>query len=379
LIIFLPEDSPLKRYLKHETCSLKNLSLQKKILIAPLDWGLGHATRCIPIINELLNHDCEVQIATSGKALVLLKGEYPLLRFHEIVSYDIHYSRTLALSLSLLFQVTKIMKCISEEHQQIERIVNENKIDFIVSDSRFGCWSDRVPSVFVTHQLNILMPAALTWIGSILNYWNHRQIRKFDRCWVPDGLYDRITGKLTESKGLTIAYIGMLSRFEKIKSAKKKYDILVLISGPEPERTLMERTLLKKIANAGVKVMLVRGIPEATTSGAEVSENMFQINHLNAKLLNRVIEESEIIISRSGYSTIMDLAKLNKKAIFIPTPGQTEQLYLAKQLRRRKIAYTTSLSGLDLDKAVKLSSNYSGFNGFHNGSLLKQAVTELLA
>lgn len=344
-----------------------------------MDWGLGHATRCIPIINEFLKLECEVQIASSGNALVLLKQEFPKLKFHQLVSYDAHYSKIFPLSVSLFFQLPKFIARIKKEHQQIENIVSDEKIDLVISDNRYGCWNKQVTTVFVTHQVNILMPWAVKWLEPVINYFNHQQIKKFDHCWVPDELNNRITGKLTDAKGLNVTYIGMLSRFEKFGPVNKKYNLLVLLSGPEPQRTLMERELAKKLSGTRLKVMLVRGIPGDMTSRMDTNENVVQKNHLNANELNQVIEESEIVISRSGYSTIMDLAKLNKKAIFIPTPGQTEQVYLADQLSRRKIAYYTDLNELDVNKAIELSSGYSGFNGEHKNDLLAKAVSELLA
>ena len=351
----------------------------KKIVIAPLDWGLGHATRCIPIINEFLQRGCKVQIASSGNALVLLKQEFPTLKFHELVSYNAHYSRAFPLAISLFFQLPKFIARIKKEHQQIENIIRAEKIDFVITDNRYGCWTKQVSSVFITHQVNISMPLAMRWLEPAVNYFNHRQIKKFDRCWVPDGLIDRITGKLADARGVNVTYIGMLSRFEKSASVEKKYNLLVLLSGPEPQRTMMEEEIVERLHDSQLKVMIVRGIPGDATTITRGNVNIIQQNHLNAKELNQVIEESEIVISRSGYSTIMDLAKLNKKSIFIPTPGQTEQVYLADQLSRRKIAYCTDLNELDVNKAIELSSGYSGFNGEHKNDLLVKAVNELLA
>lgn len=350
----------------------------KKILIAPLDWGLGHATRCIPIIQEFLNRRCEVQIASSGRALALLKQEFAALRFHELVSYDAHYSKTFPLAVSLFFQVPKFLGRIKEEHRQIERIVRDEQIEVVISDNRYGCWSAQVPSVFITHQVNILMPRVLRWMEPWVNHFNHQLIRRFSACWVPDEPHDRITGKMTASRRLKVTYIGMLSRFEKIEVTARKYDLLVLLSGPEPQRTRMEREILKKLTGSPLKVLVVRGIPGEPGSRIESNDNIVQINHLNAKELNLAMAESEVIFSRSGYSTLMDLSRLNKKAIFIPTPGQTEQEYLARQLEERKIVYTTSLAKLDLNKAMALSAGYAGFRGPHNPDLLVKTINELL-
>ncbi len=346
-------------------------------MVTPLDWGLGHATRCIPVIKEFLSQGCEVQIATSGNALVLLKQEFPDSRFHEIVSYNVHYAKVIPLAVSLGFQVSKFWGRIKEEHEQIKKIVEEDRIDILISDNRYGCWSAIVPSILITHQVNILLPTLLKWMEPIVNYFIHKLIRNFDQCWVPDELSNRITGKLTEAKGLSLTFIGMLSRFKEVKLVKKKYDILVLLSGPEPSRTLFEKEMIKKLMATAFKAMLVRGLP-GNESTVDVGDNVAQENHLNSKELNQVIAESEIILCRSGYSTIMDLAKLSKKAIFIPTPGQTEQLYLAKRLNKNKIAYKTTLKKIDLNKDIALASTYLGFSESYNNALLVKAVKELL-
>jgi len=351
----------------------------KKILIAPLDWGLGHATRCVPVIHEFLHWGCEVQIASSGSALVLIKEEFPQLKYHNLVLYDAHYSKIFPVALSVLFQIPKFLNRIKQEHDQIEKIVCDEKIDFVISDNRYGCWSKQVSSVFITHQVNILMPWTIRWLEPLVNYFNHLQIKKFNYCWVPDELNNRITGKLTDAKRVKVTHIGMLSRFRKMESVERKYDLLVLLSGPEPQRTLMEQALTKKLSGTRLKVILVRGFPMDTTSRMDGNEYVVQQNHLSARELNQVIEESKIVISRSGYSTIMDLAKLGKKAIFIPTPGQTEQMYLADQLTKRKIAYCTDLNSLDVNKAIGLSNGYSGFTGEYNNELLSKAISNLLA
>lgn len=350
----------------------------KRILLTPLDWGLGHATRCIPIIKLLLQRGCEVQIATSGGALKLLKQEFPTLRFHELVSYDVYYSDSIPLSWSILFQVPKFLRRINTEHKQVEHIVRENSINLVVSDNRYGCWCSLVESVFITHQINILLPKKLRWAQGRLNGFNRKAIKKFNRCWVPDTMIDRVTGELSEAHELNVTYVGMLSRFERSVSTEKKYDLLVLLSGPEPQRSVMERVMMKQIENYSGKVMLVRGLPGETQSLSDLPAHVSCRNHVVASELNAMIEASSLVIARSGYSTIMDLAKLGAKAVLIPTPGQTEQEYLAEQLMKRKIAFCTDLHNFDLLKAIELSTGYSGFQMKWDDSLLEEATNEIL-
>lgn len=349
------------------------LTSPKKILVAPLDWGLGHATRCIPVINEFLSRGCEVQIASSGNALVLLKQELEDLKFHELVSYRAEYSDRTSFMLKILFQMPKFLLTIRKEHQQVERIVTNENIDLLISDNRYGCWSTHVPSVLITHQINIPMSSGWKWLGRIINYGNHRQIRKFTECWAPD-FPNGITGRMTRLGNLKIKFIGMISRFNQITLPIKR-EILFLISGPEPQRTIFELKIKEQIKKTGCgSYLIVKGKPE---SGEPLTAT--EINHLPALELNEAIESSQLIISRSGYTTIMDLSKLGKKAFFIPTPGQTEQEYLAEQLEKKGVAFYQHQNEFNLEVALKKSKKYKGFEGYPASSnLLAKAIEDCI-
>jgi uncharacterized protein (TIGR00661 family) len=349
------------------------LSTSKKILITPLDWGLGHATRCIPIIHEFLNRGCEVQIASSGSALILLKQEFPKLKFHELVSYKANYSDKGSFMLKILFQMPKFLWAIRKEHNQIEQILKNENIDLLISDNRYGCWSSNVPSILITHQINILMSSSWKWLEGMINYGNHKQIKKFRECWVPD-FPNGVTGKMTQPIVPNTKFIGMISRFERKKISMKR-EILFLISGPEPQRSIFETKIKAAIANVDCKsYLIIKGKPESV-SKCQPNE----INHLSGTALNEAIESSQLIISRSGYTTIMDLCKLEKKAMFIPTPGQTEQEYLAEQLKISGTAFYQNQNEFDLALALAESKNYKGFECYPtNSNLLAKAINELI-
>ena len=354
-----------------------NKSSTKRILVTPLDWGLGHATRCIPIIRALKKRNAEVFIASSGRALVLLREEFPELISFELTAYNVHYSRSLPFSLSLFLQIPKYLRTIKREHAQVEQIVRQHKIDLIISDNRFGCWSAEVPSVFITHQVNLQMPGSLKWTELLINRLNLNWIRKFNHCWIPDELENPITGKLSDSKSVNGRYIGMLSRFRKGIEVNKKYELLILLSGPEPQRTVLEEKLLKQLKDFSDQVFFVRGLPGEIDLPVSEKINLYFANHLPSDELNKVIEESELIICRSGYSTIMDFSRLAKKAIFIPTPGQTEQEYLADELKKRKIAFCAGQDNFNLNQALKLSMAYTGFLESDGNDLLDKALDQL--
>src|SRR5258706_4554115 len=345
----------------------------KKILVAPLDWGLGHATRCIPVINAFLSKGCEVQIESSGDALVLLKEEYPSLKFHSIVSYSANYSSFLPFMIKIGLQMPKFIMAIRKEHYQVEKIVREEKIDLLISDNRYGCWSKSVPSVLITHQVNIIMPSGWRWLEGIINFGNHRQIKKFTECWAPD-FPNGITGLMTSPTKIKIKFIGMVSRLAKMK-APIRFDILALISGPEPQRTLFENKIKSQLSTSGLSYFIIKGKPD----GASKPDD-HETNHFSANELNLIIESSSIVISRSGYSTIMDLWRLGKKAIFIPTPGQSEQEYLAEKLMKRKIAFYQKQDEFDLNHSLEESKKYKGFEGYEpSPNLLADAIENLLS
>jgi len=354
-----------------------NNSSPKRILVAPLDWGLGHATRCIPIIRELIRRKAEIFIASSGHALILLRQEFPDLIFFELPAYRMHYSKRLPFSVNLFLQAPKFFKAEKLEHDQITKVVEEHKVDLIISDSRVGCWSNSVPSVFITHQVNLQMPLLLKWLSPAVNRLNHRWINRFTHCWIPDELENPISGKLSSTQSINARFIGILSRFKQLAGIEKKYNLLVLLSGPEPQRTVLEEILLKQLMNFSSNVFFVRGLPGENHLAQHNNRNVSFANHLPSDELNNIIEESELIICRSGYSTVMDMARLAKKVIFIPTPGQTEQEYLAEELMKRKIAFCVNQDSFNLMQALKLSVAYTGFVGLGENDLMEKAFDEL--
>jgi uncharacterized protein (TIGR00661 family) len=352
----------------------------KRILICPLDWGLGHATRCVPIINEFNKRGCEVIVASSGEALILLKKEFPSLQFQKLVSYRVRYSLRLPFMIKVFLQIPKFIQAVWQERNEVAKIIKEEKIDLVISDCRYGCWSDIVPSIFITHQVNLLMPPLLRWIGPLTNFFNHLQITKFTRCWVPDFPKNRITGKLSEADGLNVKYIGMLSRFNSsvVTARSKKYEVLAVLSGPEPQRTKFEKILKSQLLLSGKPCLLVRGLPGENVKN-EVHNQLVVVNYLSSNELQTAIEDSKVVISRSGYSSVMDFTRLGGRVIFVPTPGQTEQEYLAQQLEMKGIAFYQRQEKFDLNFALKQVERYKGFNSqnFQHG-LLSEAIDDLL-
>lgn len=331
----------------------------KRVLVAPLDWGLGHATRCIPLIRELLQRHCIVFIAGSGASLELLKKEFPSLTLFTITGYEPHYPSNGSMVLSMASQLPGFYRTITKEHHEIEQIIDEYRIEYIISDNRYGCWTKKIPSVFITHQSNILMPKRFGWLSSIVKRLNEKFMKKFSVCWVPDFPDGALSGELLAfgktNHDIAVEFIGSLSRFKPLADCEKKYDVAAVFSGPEPQRTIFEKIVTEQLSSSGLKYFIVRGIPGST----EVRNN--SADFMTSGDLQQLLCESQLVIARSGYSTIMDLAALGKKAILVPTPGQTEQEYLAKKLKERMITFSVKQSAFNLGEALKESKNYSGF------------------
>ena len=326
-----------------------------RILIAPLDWGLGHATRCIPVIATLIKQHCTVIVAAEDQIKTLLQKEFPYLQFIELKGYSIKYSRyKLGMPVKLLFQLPKIIYRIYAENKWLKNIVKENNIDTVISDNRMGLYHKKIPCVYITHQLTIKTSSRFT--ERFAQKIHYHYINKFKACWVPDAEGDfNLAGALSHPALLPkvpVTYLGALSRFEK-KQAEIKYDLCVILSGPEPQRTIFEKIILADIEKISGQNFLVRGLPQETKA-LELKNNSIEIkNYLGADELNKVIQQSKIIISRCGYSTIMDLVKLQQKAILVPTPGQTEQEYLAGYLQQKKLFYSVAQQNFSLPEAIK--------------------------
>ena len=308
-----------------------------KILVAPLDWGLGHATRCIPIIYHLLNQGAAVWLASNGQSLRVLKDAFPQLPFYELPGYNISYQKNgRQFAFKILMQLPKIIDAVWSEHRWLKRMQKVHRWDLVISDNRYGLFSTATKTIIITHQLNVFSGwGKLTDI--MLQRVLYSYINRFDHCWIPDAQgTPNLTGILGHPVNLPkrVAYIGPISRMNHISTASNN-TILILLSGPEPQRSLLEKIILTQVSSIKRDFLLVRGLPSETAL-PDVPSHVHAINYLGGTDLSMAINAVSLIICRSGYSSVMDLVKLQKKAILIPTPGQTEQEYLGKQLMKMK-------------------------------------------
>jgi uncharacterized protein (TIGR00661 family) len=336
-------------------------SLKPNILIAPLDWGLGHATRCVPVIQKLIQKKCNVLVAAEGKIKSMLHKEFPGLLFIDFKGYRIHYSKnSWMLPLQIGKQIPKIISTIQYENEQLRKIVREHNVHGIISDNRYGFYHERVPSVFITHQLRIKTPFG-KFVDDYIQRINYKYINRFSECWVPDNeTENNLAGELSHPQkktSVTVKYIGPLSRFKEVIAQDEKH-LLILLSGPEPQRTIFENLLIQQLNEYKGSVVFVRGLPDEANS-LNLASNISVYNHLPSEELNKKMNEASFVISRCGYSTVMDLAALKKKSILIPTPGQTEQEYLSKHLMKNNFALCVEQNKFRLKNALELSSQFS--------------------
>lgn len=356
----------------------------KTILIAPLDWGLGHATRCIPIIKTLLAKDYNLIVAASGKPKKLLQQEFPEIFFVELNGYNIEYSKNkFLLPFKIGLQIPKILHAIKQENKWLQEFVQANKVDFIISDNRFGFYHNQIPSVFITHQLTIQTP--FSWLTKLVQKINYSYIHQFNACWLPDFEgKQNLAGILSHPKQLpniSTHYIGLLSRFQNKKEALIKQQVCVLLSGPEPQRTLLENKILASCENYNGNIVLLRGLPNVNQS-ISVPKNCVVYNHLQSETLESILQQSEYIICRSGYTSLMELLAMQKKCIVIPTPGQTEQEYLAKQLQQQNWCLSFAQKNFDFNTSLNHAQQFNyqipNFKVLELQALIPQLVEQLM-
>ncbi len=349
----------------------------KKVLVCPLDWGLGHATRCIPIIRELKKNGAEVIIAGDGQSLELLKQEFPDLVTITLRGYNIKFSR---ISLPVILKlIPRVLFKIISEHRRVKEIIRNHQVDVLISDNRYGLWNREAYTVFITHQPNIITPQRVQFAAPLLRTITRWFINKYNECWIPDSAgEENLSGKLSHGYPLpaNTRFIGLLSRFEEYKESTvstentgifyknnlvstdksvseltSTYSIIAILSGPEPQRTIFEKRVIDQLSQIPDRSLVIRGIAKSSNIDAPKEDtdvfrmrlntsdsitsgsvpNISIVNHLKANEMFSVLKNAAVVICRGGYSTLMDLCFTGNKVICIPTPGQTEQEYLAEK------------------------------------------------
>lgn len=323
---------------------MQNSQVRRKILFAVLNWGLGHATRSSVLIRELVNRGYEVHLASDGEAGQVLRRDFPDLPYHTLESYGIRYGSKRFFNLTLLLKGPRIMARHRKEQRIIRELHRQYQFIGVISDNRPSAGIRGIPSVYITHQLTV-KSGYRTPLVSALHRWFYT---RFTEIWVPDTVSHFLSGELSDSFTSRVRYIGWLSRFPKVPQ-NRSVPWAAVLSGPEPSRSEWEKDLIKLRHTLPEGGIIVRGKP-----GEGESSDQGILNYLDRDGMAQLYADAEVIISRSGYSTLMDLALHGKKAILVPTPGQPEQEYLARHLAENRLGWIIGSQG-NIDYASVLN------------------------
>lgn len=353
-----------------------------KILYAVLDMGLGHASRSLPIIRKFIDFGCDVSIASKGRALSFLKSELPDLRFYEAPGYDIEYANNQFLIAKLLQQLPKIFRRIKQENDFCQKIANSFSPNIIMSDHCYGMYHEKIPSYFITHQVFFAIPFDLPFISGIVSLFNLNAHKNFEKVFIPDFPNEQgglLSGKLSviPKNSTRYKHVGILSSLNKVP-ANETIDVFISISGPEPQRTHFEDIALSQVEEIPGKKVVILGKSESEIKITD-KENLAIFTHLSRAQVQQYVNKSQLIISRPGYSTIMELVELGKQALFVPTPGQTEQAYLSRRMQNAGWFYSVAQNRIELKNDVEQARSYPGLHRpFETEKAVESIMEEVL-
>lgn len=301
--------------------------LNKTILISPLDWGFGHTTRCVSLIQTLIESNNKVIFVGNTRQVSFIKTEFPNIDTEFLEGYNIELSSKRNTYVQILKQVFKIVRVVKKERLFVRNYTKEHVVDLILSDNRYGFRDSNIESIFIGHQLNLQLPNFKT----LINKYLIKLINQFNKVWIVDEKEINLAGELSNSINLKIPfqYIGLLSRFKK-HLLPIKYDFLIIVSGPHPENSIF----LNEVEEVFKEIQLRIAIVSTVKSNVNL-EHVDYFYNASTNKLNDLVNETETIISKSGYTTLMELSSLDKKAILIPTKGQFEQEYLAGHVKNK--------------------------------------------
>ncbi|MDD2195878.1 MAG: glycosyltransferase [Bacteroidales bacterium] len=311
------------------------------VLVSPLGWGLGHASRLIPVINALLDKGCTVVIGADPHTIELLQPRFPNVECFVFKSVNVKFSKGKHQLFSLIRIAIKLLLLAKREQRELKRIIDTKSITAIISDNRYGLHAKGVKSVLVTHQLSPIFPKPFGWLQPLGKRYIKRQAQQFTECWIPDSENGfRLSGNLSDGEVATpnARFVGLMSRFSLLEPQKlqKGFDLVGVVSGPPPHRQAFEQELINIGQRLNLRTLIVQGLPQGKNA-ARTKGKVTLVPHLPDIQFAKELISAKYVICRSGYSTIMDLIALQCSAITVPTPGQTEQEYLANRIEGEKL------------------------------------------
>ena len=336
-----------------------------QVLFAICSWGLGHAARDLPLIKRMIQNGHQISIVGQGRSLEFIKKELGKKHtYYEISDYSPVYS-------SKAFSVTKFvgkvpfyLREVAKEHKKIEQLVNSNGYERIISDSRFGVYHPGIPSFLIFHQLRFIAPGRIKILERCTEGFNYFFFRNnFQKFLIPDvekedlSLSGDLSHNLCYFKEAKINYLGVLCDLKK-REISQDIDYFISISGPEPQRTIFEKKIMSQLSSLKGRVVIALGKPEEKKETSCKDVKIF--SYLGRKKQEEMMNRSRLVITRPGYTTLMELAMLGKKALFIPTPGQTEQMYLAEYHFKKANFYRVFQNEVNLAEDVVKAEKYPG-------------------
>lgn len=326
-------------------------------MICPLDWGLGHASRDVYLVHRLLDCNYEVIFGGEGASIEFLKTEFPGLKYIYLPSFQIRFSSKYPAWFMITLFLPGFFTWAVREKKILQQVIREYKIDLVISDTRYGLWSSLIPSIIITHQVSFRLPLLLKPFQYLLYRINLIALSRFSQCWIPDFPgHPNLSGYLAHKYKLPVnsLFIGPLSRFHNLENeiaSGKRFEVAVILSGPEPQRSIFEKMITEQLIKSKRHSIIVCGLPSRKLS-ENLSTNTIRVSFLTGIELLAILKSSEYIICRSGYSTIMDMVILEKKAILIPTPGQTEQEYLARYMEKQGFFLFAEQRSFNLEQVI---------------------------
>ena len=357
---------------------------QKTVLVAPLNWGLGHAARMVPVIELLLSRKVNVLLAADKRPYDFLKKRFPGCEMIRLPGYEPFYPEKGSMAFNMLLTFPHMLTKARQAKKILQELIDSYAIDLVISDNRYELSSSKTYCVFITHQLSVQTIGWQRLFQPLITQLIYRHIKRYDELWIPDYEDEQhnLSGRLSHVKKFPVKnyhFTGPLSRFDpddKIK-VNEETGVLVTLSGPEPQRTVFEQLITKQLLQSKLIATVLQGKPGKYKT--KHKENITFISHADDPQMAALIKSAEIVISRPGYSTIMDLSVFGKKAIFVPTPGQTEQMYLAFELMKRGYCYFEEQTSFNLTRAIEASKKYSGLPLLTKNKKLDVIIEKLLS
>ena len=375
-----------------------------KILVAPLDWGLGHATRCVPIVKEFLRQGAEVELAVVKANAGFFREVFPELRQRVAPGYNVVYPKYgFNMALWLLKNSAHLNAVMRYEKRYAEEMVERHGYDVLFSDNRFAFFSKKAYSVYMTHQRRIAFPPAVAALEGVGVRWHRARMRNFDEVWVPDvesapgyaGALSHLPSLRGAENAPKVKFVGPLSRFDEVVGSLKtsgldagelpagslkagKYRVVAVISGVEPARTQFENRLRDILRDVPGNHLMILGKPQAPrrrwTEG-----NIEFVTHLPTGDFASAVRNADWVISRGGYSTVMDMAYLGAKCVFVPTPGQYEQVVLARDLATAGYAVSIPANRLSVESLLDAFNKNVALPRPESSGVLENAVKDLFS